>query len=414
MHHAIIGNGVAGVHAALEIRRRDADAEITLISAESDYHYSRTALMWGYTGQLTLRDMEPYERWFWKENRFQLVRDLVERLDETAQSLHMKSGKELKYDRLLLAVGAQANLFNWPGQELDGVSTFTTLQDLERMIAMRDRIKSAVVVGGGLIGIELVEIMLHFGVKTTYLVREPWYWKIVLSEAEAKHVHRLIGEHGGRIKCEDEIGEIKGNGRVGSVVTRAGEEIACDFVGIAVGVHPNLELCAGLETGRGIMVDPSMRTSAPNVWSAGDCAEIRYPDRTVIEQLWYTGIHQGRAAGRSMLGDDVRYERGIWYNAAQFLCDDYLNVGQMKSFRPTAEESMVSGKFNNDRDWMARIAHENDEVVGFSMLGPRWDAKVLMQWIEERRPPKWCFARLSDAEFNEEFLNASFREVGHV
>ena len=115
MHYVIIGNGVAGVHAALEIRGRDESAEITMIGSETDYHYSRTALMWGYTGQLTPRDMEPYERRFWKDIRIELVRDHVERLDEKGKALSLKSGKEMKYDRLLLAVGAKANLFGWPG-----------------------------------------------------------------------------------------------------------------------------------------------------------------------------------------------------------------------------------------------------------------------------------------------------------
>jgi len=417
MHYMIIGNGVAGVNAAIELRRRDETADITIISGETDYHYSRTALMWGYTGRLTPKDMEPYERWFWRESRFNLVRDLVHRLVEKDQELHLASGKTLKYDKLLLATGAQPNLFGWPGQDLDGVCTFTSMQDLDRLCAMRDRIRRAVIVGGGLIGIELMEIMLHYHVQSTYLIREPWYWNLVLSRREAEVVHRLIEGHGGRLLLEDEIGEIKGEqGRVKSLLTKKGKEISCDMVGIAVGVHPNIDLCkAGtIETGRGIKVDPSMKTSDPNIWAAGDCAEIQYPgiERPVIEQLWYTGIHQGRAAARSMMGDPVRYERGIWYNAAQFIFADYTNIGQMKTLRPRAEEWVHAGKYDGHKEWVIRIAHENDEVVGFSMLGPRWDAKVLMRWIEERRSPKYCLSRLEEADFGEEFVRMDHAAAG--
>jgi NAD(P)H-nitrite reductase large subunit len=379
--------------------------------------------MWGYTEQLTPREMEPYERGFWKENRFQLIRDIVDRLDEQNRTLQLASGKPLKYDKLLLATGAQPNFFGWPGQDLEGVCTLTSMQDLQRLCSMRDRIKRAVIVGGGLIGIELMEIMLHFHVDATYLIREPWYWDMVLSRREAEVVHRLIEEHGGRLRLEDEIGEIKGEqGRVCSLVTKKGKELPCDMVGIAVGVHPNIDLCraGNIETGRGIIVDPSMRTSSPNIWAAGDCAEIHYPgvERPVIEQLWYTGIHQGRAAARSMLGDSVGYRRGIWYNAAQFMFADYMNIGQMKKLRANAEEWIHSGKYDGHKEWVIRIAHEQDQVVGFSMLGPRWDAKVLMQWIQERRSPKYCLSRLGDADFGEEFAGmnhaAPAQEVARV
>lgn len=418
MHYAIIGNGVAGVNAALELRRRDDRATISIIADESDYFYSRTALMWGYTGQLKVRDMEPFERSVWGRLRLDLVHDRVDRIEPEKRLLHLASGKTLHYDKLLLAVGAAPNLFGWPGQDLQGVGTFTSLADLENLVAMRERIRRAVVVGGGLIGIELIEIMLQTGVATTFLLREPWYWDRALDQREAAIVQQRIEQHGARVIVQDEIGEIRGEGGwVTSVVTKKGEELPCDFVGIAVGVHPNTALCAdsSIRIGRGIAVDPAMKTSVPSIWSAGDCAQIHYPEneQPVIEQLWYTGIHQGRAAARSMLGDRVHYERGIAYNAAQFLTYDFCTVGQMKQFRPTAKEAFDRGTYYG-REWTCRIAHENDEVVGLAMMGPRWDSTVMMRWIEERRTLAYCRAHLDEAVFNEEFVRRARMELRHA
>jgi NAD(P)H-nitrite reductase large subunit len=163
-----------------------------------------------------------------------------------------------------------------------------------------------------------------------------------------------------------------------------------------------------------------MQTSDPNIWAAGDCAEIHYPgvERPVTEQLWYTGIHQGRAAARSMLGDRVHYRRGIWYNAAQFMFADYMNIGRMKKLRPDADECIHTGKYDGHKEWVIRIAHEQDQVVGFSMLGPRWDAQALMRWIEERRSPEYCLSHLSEADFGEEFVrmdhDSATKEVARV
>ena len=418
MHYAILGNGVAGIYAALEIRKRDGQGTITVIGEETNYFYSRTALMWGYTGQLSARDMEPFDRGFWGRMKLHLLRDTVVRIDAQSRMLHLASDATLKYDKLLVAVGARPNLFGWPGQDLLGVGTFTTMQDLEKLIAWRDRIKKAVIVGGGLIGIELVEIMLATGVKTTFLLREPWYWDKALSEPEARVVEKLIRDHGARVVTEDEIGEIHGkDGRVVSLETKKGEKLPCDFVGIAVGVHPKTSLAksAGLKTRKGIVVNPAMQTSDPHIWSAGDCAEIHYPthDRPAIEQLWYTGIKQGAAAGQSMVGDYVQYDRGIGYNSAQFMQYDFCTVGQMKQSRPTAEEDFDRGAWNG-KEWTCRVAHEGGQVVGLSMMGPRFDVSVMIRWIQERRSPAYCLAHLGDAAFTEELGHVAFKEVPHA
>jgi NADPH-dependent 2,4-dienoyl-CoA reductase/sulfur reductase-like enzyme len=431
LRHVIIGNGITGITAARVLRQRDGDAEIVIVGDETRYLYARTALMWIHMRQLTARAAEPYERWFWRENRFTLVHDRVTALDTEGRKLSCGSGGEIAYDTLLLAVGASPNMFGWPGQELAGVCNMTAMGDLARLSAVRPRLRSAVVVGGGLIGVELVEMMLHDRVPVTYLIREPWYWNMVLSREEAGIVHERMRRHGVSLILEDEIGSIDGDdhGRVKGVTTRAGVDLPCELVGIAVGVHPNVALAreAGIACGRGILVDEAMRTSAPGVFAAGDCAEIRQaqgPGR--VEQLWYTGIKQGRAAGRSMLGDRVTYDPGIPYNSAQFLLLDYVNVGWMNLARYPPPASLTGRQLSAESGELgleevyhpaphgapdsvrASFLPETGQVLGFSMLGSRWDSRVLMRWIEERRPLGWALENLDRAVFNEELRQNRF------
>ena len=421
MKYIIIGNGITGVTAAEVIRQRDERAEVTIISDESPYLYARTALMWVYMRQMNLRNTEPRERWWWDEQRLTLVQDRVTAIDTDARRLKLRDGKPMTYDRLLLATGGSANMFGWPGQDLDGVCNMCTLEDLGQLEAVRPRLERAVVVGGGLIGIELVEMMVHDKVPVTYLIREPWYWDLVLNEAEASLVHHRMRDHGVELILEDEIGSIEGDdqGRVRAVKTKKGKDLLCELVGFAVGVRSNIDLAqaAGIVCGRGILVDTSMATSAAGVFAAGDCSEIMRGDDlpNLAQKLWYTGIRQGRVAGQAMVGDQVSYDPGIPYNAAQFFFLDYLNVGWMKKAVFPLPEGLAGEATADDLEEYyheasgapdaVRISHlpGAGQVFGFSMLGSRWNSSVLMRWIEERRDLGWVLGHLDLAMYNEEF-----------
>ena len=132
MHIAIIGNGISGITAARFIRKLS-DHKITVISAESDYFFSRTALMYIYMGHMRQQDTQPYEDWFWEKNRIDLRRGYVEKVDTSGKTLHFKEGENLAYDKLIIATGSEPNKFGWPGQDLERVHGLYSLQDLEAM-----------------------------------------------------------------------------------------------------------------------------------------------------------------------------------------------------------------------------------------------------------------------------------------
>ena len=159
MHIVIIGNGITGISCARNIRKLS-DHHITVISAESKHFYSRTALMYIYMGHMRYKDTKPYEDWFWEKNRIDLLHDRVSVIDTTEKKLQMEKGEIISYDKLVIATGSASNKFGWPGQDLPGVQGLYNLQDLILLEANTKNINRAVIVGGGLIGIELAEMLL--------------------------------------------------------------------------------------------------------------------------------------------------------------------------------------------------------------------------------------------------------------
>ena len=187
-HIAIIGNGISGVTAARHIRK-NSDYQITLISAETDYFFSRTALMYVYMGHMKFEHTQPYEPWFWKKNRIDLRKGYVEKIDYSDKNLKFSDGSYLKYDQLILATGSTPNKFGWKGQDLDGVGGLFSKQDLEKMEEFTQKITRGVIVGGGLIGVEMAEMLLSRNIPVTFLVRENQFWGNVLPKQESDRLH---------------------------------------------------------------------------------------------------------------------------------------------------------------------------------------------------------------------------------
>ena len=412
----ILGSGVCGIEAALALRRREPRTAIAIVSDEHDHLFSRPALMYVFAGQMTMRDIEPYDRDLFPRMGFERVRGRVAALDAAERRLTLDGGGAIAYDRLLLAVGSKARAAPWPGAEGPGVHAFVTLRDLERLEADARPGGRAVVVGGGLIGVEVAEILERRGLHVTFVIRETWYFPIALEAREAALVAEHLRAHGIDVRLETPMEEIL-RGPSGAVrgVRVAGEEIPCDLVVAAIGVVPNTAFLAGsaveLAPGGAIEVDEGLRTRVPGVWAAGDCANVTWADGTRRpEQLWYTARDQGRVAAASMTGDDAAYRRGTWYNSAKFFDLEYTTAGWVPVLldaenRAIALEPGVTTWFQRRPGTLAseRIVCRGDRVVGFNMLGGRWNHEPLLQWIHERRPLDWVLAHLHEAQFDEEF-----------
>lgn len=392
-----------------------------MVSDESDHLFSRPALMYVFAGQLTLADTEPFDRGLYGRLGVERVRGRVTRLDGEGRTVVLEDGRAFTPDRLLLAVGSVAREAPWAGAEGPGVHGFVTLRDLERLDGSARAGQRAVVIGGGLIGVEVAEILRHRGLRVTWLVRERWYFPVALDEAEALMVAEHVRRQGVDVRLGAGVEEIlrHGDGRV-RAVRAGGEEIPCDLVAVTIGVVPNTSFLRDgpvtLSAGGAIEVDDALRTSVPGVWAAGDCANVTWADGTRRpEQLWYTARDQGRVAAAGMLGDEVAYRRGTWYNSAKFFDLEYTTAGWIPvlldaddALLPRDPElrtwfQRVPGRFESQR-----IVCRGDRVVGFNMIGGRWSHEVFLRWIRDRRPLPWVVDHLGEAQFDEE-LSPRFR-----
>jgi len=194
MHIAIIGNGISGITTARWIRKLS-EHKITVISSETEHFFSRTALMYIYMGHMRYQETKPYEDYFWDKNRIDLVQDHVDNINFDGKTLSMRKEGDIKYDKLVLALGSATNKFGWPGQDLNRVAGLYSYSDVENMERHTPSMKRAVIVGGGLIGIEMAEMFRSRDIPVTMLVRESSYWNNVLPAEESHMISRHIKEH---------------------------------------------------------------------------------------------------------------------------------------------------------------------------------------------------------------------------
>ncbi|KUG07557.1 NAD(P)/FAD-dependent oxidoreductase [Solirubrum puertoriconensis] len=410
MHLVIIGNGIAGVTCAQTVRRLRPDARITLVSAETAHHISRPALMYLYMGHLRTIDIKPYEDWYWAENRLELVQDRATHVDVLAQQVHLLRHPPLRYNSLLLATGSGTQYYNWPGQHLSGVQGLVSLPDVELMTRTTAKVRQAVVVGGGLIGIELAEMLRSRGIAVTMLVRDAHYWGSVLPAEEAAMVHKQLQRHGVEVLYNTELAEVLGDEaeQVRAVRTSTGAELPCQWVGIATGVQPKIELAlgAGLATERGILVDELLQTSAANVYAAGDCAQRRNPPagEAAIEPLWYTGRMQGETVAHTICGQPTPYRRGPWFNSAKFFALEYQVYGRVP---PQPVPGEVSFWWQHATAPCALRLHyrldATQTLLGISSMGLRLRHETCDAWLRQGVSVRYVLEHLGQANFDPEF-----------
>ena len=422
-HVAIVGNGVAGITAARFLRKASSDVRLTVISAETEHFYSRTALMYIYMGHMTYEETKPYEDWFWEKNRIALVYDYVETIDVEKKTLQLREGAPLAYDILILATGSKPRSIGMEGEDLEGVQGLYGIPDLEAMEDATDGIDRAVVAGGGLIGVELAEMLHTRHIPVTFLVRESNYYRNVLPPEEATIVTEAIRGHDIDLRLSTELDAIhgNGNGRVEGITTNNGERIDCQFLGITIGVTPNLAVTEGtpIKTNRGILVDERFRTNVPNVYAVGDCTEfvregIGY--RT-IDQLWYTGRKEGQAVARIITGDTRGYAPGPFFNSAKFFNVEYQTYGTIAPDLPEDQETLCWQHPSKPKLIRINYERESERVVGFNLMGVRYRQDVCHRWLAEERTIREILPKLEEANFDREFderyeaaLRAQYRE----
>ena len=405
----ILGNGIAGITAARHIRRRS-DHEILVISGETEHFFSRTALMYIYMGHMKYENTKPYEDWFWKKNRIQLRQIWIEKVDFNNKQLISTTGESIPYDKLILATGSASNKFGWKGQDLGGVQGLYSFQDLELMEENTKDISMAVVLGGGLIGIEMAEMLHSRGIPVTYIIREKHFWGMVLPQENAQMIDRHIAKNHIKLLPETELDEIlsDGNGRVKGIKTKSGETIDCQFVGLTVGVHPNVGFLkdSDIEIDRGILVDEHLKTNIEDVYAIGDCAQLKQPldHRRPIEAVWYAGRMMGETVAQTLTGNPTSYKPGIWFNSAKFFDIEYQTYGMVPS-QPGEGESYFYWQHESEEKSIYITYHKDTKtVIGVNLFGIRQRHEVWNKWLSTGKILSYVMEHLAEANFDPEFF----------
>ena len=373
--------------------------------------------MYIFMGHMKYEHTKPYEDWFWEKNKIELKRAYVKAVDVESNRLEFQDGSTMTYDKLVIATGSKPNKFGWPGQDLKGVQGLYSYQDLELMESNTKGIRRAVVVGGGLIGIEMAEMLLSRNIPVTFLVREKSFWNNVLPAEESAMINRHIHEHGVNLRLNTELDEILADdtGRVKAVRTKEGQLIDCQFVGLTAGVSPNVEFLksSGIELNRGVLVDEYLRTNVNNVFAAGDCAESRKPigERKSIEQVWYTGRMMGEALGRTLAGKPTAYMPGHWFNSAKFFDIEYQTYGWVWPEKKADESEFYWEHSKGKICLRLRWKSSNGQLVGVNNFGFRLRHQAFDKWFREEKTVHYVLEHLRDANFDPEFYRQHEEEI---
>ncbi|MBI3751516.1 MAG: NAD(P)/FAD-dependent oxidoreductase [Chloroflexi bacterium] len=401
--YVIIGNGPAGATAAETIRRLDSAADVEIVGDEGVPFYSRPGLAYLLNGTV------PEKLLFSRSDReyaslgVRRTVGRVSRIEPTHHRVVVADGRTLAYDRLLIAVGARALRPDLPGIDLDGVVTLDKLEDARRIIRLARSARQACVVGGGITALELAEGLAARRVETHYLMRGERYWASVLDPRESELVEGRLAEEDIQVHRGVEVRAVIGHrGRVAAVELQDGSILPCELLAVAVGIQPRVELAreAGLETGRGVWTDPMLQTSDPDVFAAGDVAEVLDPvtGRRVCDSLWSSANDQGRAAGASLCGAGTPYQRPAPLNVTRIGGITTTLIGSIGG--GGREDDLVSlargdsGAWRERLDAFAVVADSGadqlrlllgtDRITGAVVMGDQTLSRPLQHLIRER------------------------------
>lgn len=375
--YVIIGDGGAGTTAAYYIRQADPAGQIEIYSDDPNAAYYRAALTNYLIGELREAQLFATPPDFYQTNTIQRAIGRVASLDGKNSRLTLEDGTAVSYDQLLIAAGASPNPPSFPGSDLPGVMTMRTLQDARTVMDLvsAKRLKQAVVVGGGPLGIEWVQGLLHHRVRVTYLLRGDMFFEKALDRTASDLVISRLREAGVDVRTNEEIGEaIAGRDRRLRAIRlkHSGDPIECQLVGAAIGIRPNVDFLNGSGvdvavdekrgTPQGIKVDEAMRTNIPNIHAAGDIIH-----RTL--GLWEPARLQGRVAGRNMAGGSEVFRRNVHYNATRLYDLDFAGTGE--PLEKSGDEVLIDYPRGSGSVRYRKLIIREGKLVGAVLLGHR-------------------------------------------
>jgi nitrite reductase (NADH) large subunit len=374
----IIGNGAAGFNAAKSIRSKNSKASIKIISSENYATYYRPRLS-GYLSE-NVPDNYFYvkdQSWYDKNKIDLILNTPVKDIDTKSKKVLTENGEKFEYDKLILANGSSSFIPNINGTDKEGVFTLKFLKDVYAIRNYANKSKKAVIVGGGLLGLEAAWELKKLGLSVTVVEFSNRLLPRQLDSEGAKLFKKSIDKSGVEIILGDSVSEIEGTSKVSNVKLKSGKTIQCDIVLFSVGIRPNKQLAerAGIKTDRGIIVNDKMETSVKDIYACGDVCEY---NKTVYGN-WPASVKMGKIAGSNSVGDESHFTSFVTStNFASMNCK-LFSCGQF-----TEESKNISYSDPSKVNYCKLFFNEEDKIVGGILLGDTKNSGKIMLAIQNK------------------------------
>jgi NAD(P)H-nitrite reductase large subunit len=379
MKYVIIGDGIAGATAAETIRKQDEDGEIRIFTDESEPLYNRIMLKTYMKGTLPKQYTKVHDENWYDKRDIQLHLDTrVESIGRNEKTVETESGENFEYDKLLVATGGSPRKL--PQDEgFENLHYMWTMEDAETIKESAEEAEKAVVVGGGLLGIDLAMAYAENNAETYYLIKDECWWSRGLDKKGAEIIHEKLEEKGVEIITETVLEEFEAdNSKIKYVKASNGEEYECDDVAVAIGQTPNSDIVDIAKTDEDLVTtDEKLQTSDDNIYAAGNMVEYYSPvfERRLVNGSWDHSEEMGETAGKNMAGAEEEFDYVNTYGVGHFSAQ-FLAIGDWSG-------EPISRKYG-DKDHYRRLFFDGDRLVGAVMIGFTKGQEEIKRMIREK------------------------------
>ena len=376
----IIGNGVSGINVASNLRKSDRDIEIEIFTDESYHYYPRPRLIDLLADRIALEEIFFYRETWYRENNINVhLSSTVNEILPDEKRIVLASGKTFSYDVLVLANGAKPSLPPIDGVDKSGVFSIRWLDDV---LSLKERVKKSgelVVIGGGLLGLEIASAIQSSGIKVKVIEILPWLLPRQLDETGGRLLKKILESRGLEVYVNSATEKILGDGEVSGVVTKDGRIFRCNTIVVSAGIKSNIDLAknCGLNTNRGIIVDNYLRTSRGEIYALGDVAEWEGRIYGIIPPA----LDQAKVVASNILGETVEYKGTVPSNILKVAGIDLFSIGTIDK----TEGYEVISSLDEDTGIYKKFVIDDGKIIGAILLGDRRNALYIERVVKEGR-----------------------------
>ncbi|WP_245712488.1 nitrite reductase large subunit NirB [Anaerobacillus alkalilacustris] len=378
----VVGNGMAGVRSVEEIIKNNSDAfDITIFGKELHVNYNRILLSTVLQGDTTIEDIIINDQnWYEKNNIELFTNETVVKIDKEKKMIKTDQNREVGYDKLILATGSSPFMLPIPGAKKEGVIPFRTIEDCQKMIEYSKRYKKAVVIGGGLLGLEAARGLLNLGMTVHVVHLAPFLMERQLDETAAHLLQKELESQGMNFLLEKMTEEIIGDHHVQGLRFKDGTEIEAELVVMAVGVTPNIQLAkeSGIETNRAIIVNDFLQTNIPDIYAVGECVEHRGMVYGLVKPLY----EQGKVLAKSVCQNETEgYKGSVLSTQLKISGVDLFSVGQLNE-----DDTTKTIKVYDELEGIyKKIIFKGNKMIGAVMFGDTSDGSRILDMIIKQK-----------------------------